>query len=147
MIPMAATNEIQIRVLQSLWFFDPLHEFLEIVAFTTSNQPEVKPYYSSIALGKAELPAIPKPLNRRVRFDPNTRVYEIPSHKDYSVDEHKRIWTSTGDLLTNAQRNRREFSSEHWDWQQVKEESEMFFDKWTQEFIHPVHLGGLKGLI
>ena len=145
---MAATSrDVLTGVLQSLWLFDPLQEFF--VSAFTSNQAEVKPIYASISFSvdKPELPAIPMPLNGRVRFDPNTRVYEIPSHRDYSLDEHKRIWTSTADVICNAQRNRREFSSEHWDWQQVKEESEMFFDKSAQEFIHPVHLGGVKGLI
>ena len=146
---MAENNDVQIRVLPSLWLFDPLQEFL--VGAFTSNQPKVMiPYYhksiSCACSDKAEVPRKPNPWKRRVRFDPNTRVYVIPSYADYSADERKRIWTSSVDLVSNAQRNRREFSSERWDWQQVKEESEMFFDKSTQEYIHPIHLGGLKGL-
>jgi hypothetical protein len=129
-----------IRVLQSLWLLDPLQEF---VGSFGHHPPNVSQYISSLLAEKVEVPTRPK---RRVHFDTETTIYEIPSHTEYSDADRNRIWSSSVDILRNAERNRREFSSEGWDWYQVKEETEMFFDKTTRQYIHPIHLGGLVGL-
>ena len=50
------------------------------------------------------------------------------------------------ELRQNARRNHKEFSYEGWKWEDVLEEADMFVDKLSNEYIHPVHLGGLVGM-
>lgn len=78
----------------------------------------------------------------RIRFHPEVQVMEIPSYKEYSNDEKKAIWRNSAELRQIVQRNKREFAAERWDWKQAVEEDGMFFDKTSQLYIHPVHLGG-----
>jgi hypothetical protein len=81
----------------------------------------------------------------RIQFDSMVTVVRIPSHSDYSPRLKKDIWSSGNEIRMNARRNKREFASEKWDWQQVVEEDAMFRDTYSNEFIHPVHLGRLLG--
>lgn len=79
---------------------------------------------------------------RSVRFDTEVRVMDIPSHSEYSKFMKQLIWNSPRDIQQNARRNRREFAAEGWNWRNVLEEDQMYLDRLSQEFIHPVHLGG-----
>jgi len=149
MIALQANHNVRIRDQHSMWLFDPLQEFHSSFDESQSSllcDPPVPlvnnhNYDGLAASAKQRL----KKKKRRVHFHPDTRVYEIPPHTEYSPVEHKQIWTSTAEIARNVQRNRREFSTEGWNWLQVKEEDEMFFDKATKQYIHPIHLGGLKG--
>lgn len=136
-------DDPQARILQLLWFLDPLYDLLA----SLPGHPQLASQCVAATLRTKSEASTRRPRRRRVHFDPDTSVYVIPHHTDYSPKERTLIWTSTLEILRNAQRNRREFSSEGWDWRQVKEEDEMFYDTSTAEYIHPIHLGGLKGML
>ena len=80
---------------------------------------------------------------KRIRFDTNVNtVHIIPSHKQYPHSTKKLIWSSPEEIIQNANRNRREYVSEGKNPYSVLEEHEMFYDRTSNELIHPVHLGG-----
>jgi hypothetical protein len=56
------------------------------------------------------------------------------------------MWSNSAEIRLNAQRNIREFAAEGWNWEKVLEEDEMYHDKFSNELIHPVHLGGIMDL-
>ena len=79
--------------------------------------------------------------HHHIHFDTSVKVIDIPSRQEYPPQLRKVLWSNFDEIKLNAQRNRREFAAEGWDWHKVVEEDEMFFDKCSQERIHPVHLG------
>lgn len=83
-----------------------------------------------------------KERKRSIRFDSEVRVISIPSHSEYSKNLKEFIWNSPREIQQNASRNRREFAAEGWNWRNVVEEDQMYLDRSSLEFIHPVHLGG-----
>jgi hypothetical protein len=82
----------------------------------------------------------------RIQFSSDVKIISIPSHSEYSEGAKKVIWASSAEIRQNAQRNRREFAAEGWKWENVVEEDAMYFDKSSNERIHPVHLGGIMDL-
>lgn len=69
-------------------------------------------------------------------------IHIIPSHESFTAQERKDTWCGSTEMAMMVHRNHREFSSEGWDWRHVKEEDEMYFDRTTHSYIHPVHFGG-----
>ena len=82
----------------------------------------------------------------RIKFKTTVMILPIPSHSEYSKKVKKVIWSDNAEIKLNAQRNLREFASEGWNWKNVLEEDEMFLDRLSNEWIHPVHLGGIMDL-
>lgn len=115
----------------------------------TKTQPEM-----NVSPGKSE--ALPTNVDSEslsspnkgahIRFNDEVTVVTIPSHSEYSDGIKKIIWSNSEEIKQNAQRNRREFAAEGWNWKKVLEEEEMFLDKFSNEWIHPVHLGGIMDL-
>mmetsp|Transcript_1068 Transcript_1068/g.1514 ORF Transcript_1068/g.1514 Transcript_1068/m.1514 type:complete len:147 (+) Transcript_1068:119-559(+) len=83
---------------------------------------------------------------RKVHFTPTVQVVKIPARMDYPDEIKQAMWSSSAEINQNARRNRREFASEDWNPENVVEEDQMFFDKRSNEYIHPVHLGGVMNL-
>ena len=78
--------------------------------------------------------------SKSIQFDSTVSVVTIPSHTSYSRDLKKHLWSTNYETSENAKRNRREFAAEHYDWKQCVEEDEMYFDRCSSEYIHPIHL-------
>ena len=76
----------------------------------------------------------------KIHFDDYVTVVPIPSHTKYSDETKRLIWSNSAEISMNAKRNLREFASEGWNWRDVVEEDQMFLDRFSDEFIHPVHL-------
>ena len=76
-----------------------------------------------------------------LRFDSSIDVVAIPSHAAYTDSMRKSIWSTRKEIAQNARRNRREFASENWKWEDVIEEDQMFYDQNSHTHIHPVHIG------
>ena len=79
-----------------------------------------------------------KKTKKRVRFNLDDDVVLIPSHRDYSDEEHSNIWSSTEEVKRNFNRCSEEFLYENRDWRNVLEEHEMYYDESKGESIHPV---------
>ena len=80
--------------------------------------------------------------HHHIHFDVSAnKVIYVPSRNDYSKQIQKCLWTSMEELKINVRRNRREFAYEKWNWRNVVEEEEMYYDTNSQERIHPIHLG------
>lgn len=77
---------------------------------------------------------------RSIQFDNMVSVVRIPSHTSYSIDDKKHMWSTDYETRENARRNRREFAAEQYDWKQCVEEDEMYYDRISCEYIHPIHL-------
>ena len=84
---------------------------------------------------------------RTIRFNSSVDIVTIPSHTTYSDTIKQNLYSSSYEIRQNAQRNRREFAAEQWKWENAVEEDQMFFDKRSNEHIHPVHLGGIIDLM
>ena len=84
---------------------------------------------------------------RTIRFNSSVDIVTIPSHTTYSDTIKQNLYSSSYEIRQNAQRNRREFAAEQWKWENAVEEDQMFFDKRSNEHIHPVHLGGIMDLM
>lgn len=72
-----------------------------------------------------------------VRFDSNVLVVPIPSRHAYSDRIKKAFWRDGNELRDIADRNRYEFASEGYDWNQVLEDEDMYVDAATGELVHP----------
>ena len=72
-----------------------------------------------------------------VRFDNNVLVVPIPSRHAYSNRIKKAFWRDGSELRDIADRNRYEFASEGYDWNQVLEDEDMYVDAATGELVHP----------
>ena len=85
----------------------------------------------------------PRRSRRRIRFcdASNNVTHIIPSHTSYSTTAKKQIWSSFDEISQNATRNKREYISEGRNPNCVVEEDEMYYDRTSNELIHPVHLG------
>jgi hypothetical protein len=81
-------------------------------------------------------------LHSRIQFNSVVQVKTIPSHVDYSNRVRKHLWSNRHELRETTERNMREFAFEGWNINQVIEEDDMFFDRRSHEFIHPVHVSG-----
>lgn len=73
----------------------------------------------------------------RVRFYEVVDVVHIPSHADYSDEEHFRMWNTTNVIHQNAQRNILEWNYERRDWANAIEEQDMCYNEAKGEFVHP----------
>jgi hypothetical protein len=82
------------------------------------------------------------PRNRRIHFDSTVMVFCIPSRHEYSNRMKKFMWHDWEEIHENAQRNRREFAAEGWDWHTVLEDDDMYVDAITGELIHPCWFNG-----
>jgi hypothetical protein len=78
----------------------------------------------------------------RIQFNSVVQVKTIPSHVDYSDRLRKHLWSNRHELRESTERNLREFAFEGWNIHRVIEEDDMFFDRRSHEFIHPVHVAG-----
>jgi len=83
--------------------------------------------------------AIEERPKRRVSFDSSVSVVPIPKRDEYSSRIKDRIWNSAIVIYENATRNALEFSTENWDWRQVREENDFFICVDTGESVHPAH--------
>lgn len=75
---------------------------------------------------------------RTVHFAPLVTVHLIPSHTAYSSRVRETIWISIDEMKRNATRNCLEYAAENWNWQEVIQEEDMFYQK--GELVHPVHV-------
>jgi hypothetical protein len=75
-----------------------------------------------------------------VQFRSNVTVKRIPSRHEYSPSMRRELWTPLKELRENALRNEAEFSFDGCNWRECCEEQDMFFDKRSGSFIHPVHV-------
>jgi hypothetical protein len=78
----------------------------------------------------------------RIQFNSVVQVKTIPSHVRYSDRVRKYLWSNRHELQESTERNMREFAFEGWNVNHVIEEDDMFFDRRSHEFIHPVHVPG-----
>ena len=76
-----------------------------------------------------------------IEFDPSVTVIPIPSHRDYTTQEHAQLHISKEELAYSTVRNTREFVYEGWNWRNVIEEDKMFLCRSTGDYVHPAHLG------
>jgi hypothetical protein len=127
------------RELQKLNVITTLSEFLVGGGVLVHNENETT---GLPLIGKS----FPSENARRVHFNPTIEIVKIPSHIEYPDMIKKSIWSSSAEVDQNSRRNRREFAAEDWKWKDVIEEDQMFFDKRSNEHIHPVHLGGIMYL-
>jgi len=74
---------------------------------------------------------------RNVRFDNNVLVVPIPSRHMYSNRIKNTLWRNGTELRKIADKNRHEFSTEGWDWNNVLEDEDMYVDIATGEKVHP----------
>ena len=77
---------------------------------------------------------------RGVSFDATVSIKPIPTRNEYSDRIRPYLWSTPQELQQNAHRNIFEFASEHYDWQQAVEESDMYIHAETGERIHPIHV-------
>ena len=85
-------------------------------------------------------PIKPSSVTRRVNFAVNTTVFTIPSHREFTKEEKKHIWTSPRSIRREASRNYKEWDYEGEDWKNVIEE-EQFISSPSAGFVHPAHTG------
>ena len=76
----------------------------------------------------------------KVRFQPVVTAVQIPSHRDYTERTKNSIWSSVKELKANAVRNTAEYIHDKCKWRQCTEEHDFYFDRRTQELVHPVHV-------
>lgn len=62
--------------------------------------------------------------HRHVTFAPFDKIVWIPSFRDYTPEQHARIWASCDEIDANAQRGRHEFRWEGADWRTALEEDD-----------------------
>lgn len=73
--------------------------------------------------------------NSRVRFHVSVSVIEIPSHRSYKKEVHRKVWSGLREIEKNAKRNRREFASDGFAWRKCREEDS--FLSLRGELVHP----------
>jgi transcription initiation factor TFIID subunit TAF12 len=69
---------------------------------------------------------------------------KIPSKNQYPDEMKRMLWGSVKEITENARRNTIEYSADGWDWKTATEEHDMYLDKRTGEYIHPVHIQRLQ---
>jgi hypothetical protein len=74
---------------------------------------------------------------RRIQFNTNVMVVPIPSRHAYSKRIRQAFWMDGAEIQATAERNRYEFASEGWDYQQVLEDEDMYMDLATGQLVHP----------
>ena len=74
---------------------------------------------------------------RRIQFNANVMVVPIPSRHAYSKRIKQAFWMDGAEIQATAERNRYEFASEGWDYQQVLEDEDMYMDVATGQLVHP----------
>ena len=77
------------------------------------------------------------PPRRRIQFNSNVMVVPIPSRHAYSKRIKQAFWMDGAEIQATAERNRYEFASEGWDYQQVLEDEDMYMDVATGQLVHP----------
>jgi hypothetical protein len=81
-------------------------------------------------------------LHSKIQFNSVVQIKTIPSHVDYSDRVRKHLWSNRHELRESTERNMREFAFERWSVHHVLEEDDMFYDRRSLEFVHPVHVTG-----
>jgi hypothetical protein len=79
---------------------------------------------------------IPCP-HKRVRFSETVSAVYIPVHYDYSNRVRASYWASAAEIREMVYRNMLEFDSEGYEWQNVVEEENMYYNEESKEYIHP----------
>lgn len=79
----------------------------------------------------------------RIAFQDEVDVLPIPTRHEYSNRIKSRIWSNRHELQENAERNAVEFAAEGWNWEQVKEDDEMYICSASGELVHPAWVGDL----
>ncbi|CAB9504856.1 expressed unknown protein [Seminavis robusta] len=62
------------------------------------------------------------PKKKVLKFHETTQIKEIPSFRDYPMDERENMYMGTHDINVNAERNIKEFRHDGWDWKTVTED-------------------------
>ncbi|KAG7366083.1 hypothetical protein IV203_028753 [Nitzschia inconspicua] len=84
-----------------------------------------------------------QPPHSKIQFNSVVQIKTIPSHCDYSDRVKKHLWSNRHELRESTERNMREFAFEGWSVHHVIEEDDMYFDKLSLEYVHPVHVAGV----
>lgn len=77
---------------------------------------------------------------KRVRFFPTVEVSYIPSHRDYSESDRKKLWSSLDEIRCNVKRNSFEYGYDQCDWQKASEEQDMYRCEATGDLLHPAYI-------
>ena len=72
---------------------------------------------------------------KKLQFYPMADVVLIPSHRDYSPQDHDRLWNSSHDIRIQLERNVIEFMKDDGDWRKATEEGSFVAIK--GELHHP----------
>jgi len=74
-----------------------------------------------------------------VSFNESVSHHLIPHASSYTLDQRRRMYSSSLDLRQNKIRNKKEYRYDRYDWRNCTEEWEMSVCMVTGELVHPVH--------
>ena len=75
---------------------------------------------------------------RRLSFDEEVSIVNIPRREQYSHRMQQHLWHSREDLQASIMRNTVEYAADGWAWQQVREEEDHIATR-DGKYVHPVH--------